>query len=436
MSLLRIGQKMKRICSAPTVFPLAVFLFCVLLIAPTLKDFQAMSKTGYLGSQISLRDQYMLDQTSSVERKASEEIVYSMEYGKNESIENLKRNSEKLPLDVPEQSLGISAGGSLIYMSQDELNAYFSNLQDLGVKWLRWDIDWIAVQSRNPNDYYWSASDRVVLTADRYGIRSLGIITYSPSWAHNGRCIKGNHCAPSSPASFARFAATVSERYEGIINHFEIWNEPNLAGSWSPRSDVEEYSSILKASYLAIKKVNPSAMVISGGLAVAADDTEGNMSPLTFVESLYAQGSQEYFDALALHPYTYPSLPDPDNSQNGWQLTLSIRKVMEENGDAEKKIWITEFGAPTDGSGSRQEINSLSFNYGADYIDEVAQDQTAKSILSLYEQNATWMGPFFWYNLQDLRLNKGTAEDFFGLIRRDGSKKPAYYTIKSIFNPE
>jgi hypothetical protein len=37
-----------------------------------------------------------------------------------------------------------------------------------------------------------------------------------------------------------------------------------------------------------------------------------------------------------------------------------------------------------------------------------------------------WAGPLFWYDYQNLGTNHYTGGDFFGLIRADGSLKPAY----------
>lgn len=41
------------------------------------------------------------------------------------------------------------------------------------------------------------------------------------------------------------------------------------------------------------------------------------------------------------------------------------------------------------------------------------------------------MGPFFWYSLKDSGINKDTPENFFGLLRNDWSKKPAYDVFRN-----
>jgi hypothetical protein len=359
------------------------------------------------------------------------------------TVESAKKTNQKIEapivtnrpvLDVS-NSLGIAAGGGLVFMSQGDLDIYFRDLKDLGVEWVRWDVDWAVVQPYDFINYSWEATDRVVATAQKYGIRSLGIIAYSPQWAQKGICPSEKQCAPASPVMYARFASAVAERYRGKIDYWEIWNEPNLTGFWYPKPSMESYAEILKASYVAIKKVNPNAVVMTGGLSAADDDKEGNISPITFIKSLYILGAKNYFDAVALHPYTYPVLADYDACWSSWQHMLSIRKIMEANGDTAKRIWATEYGAPTGGPGSKRQSNFLEFTYGSDHMSEASQDEMARVAFSLYRNNSDWMGPFFWYSLHDNGDENSTPENFFGLVRYDGSRKPAYITIRSIFNP-
>lgn len=369
-----------------------------------------------------------------------EDVISPVEQG---TVESAKKSNQKVGapvvikqpvLDVS-NSLGIAAGGGLVFMSQGDLDIYFRDLKDLGVEWVRWDVDWAVVQPYSFVDYEWQATDRVVATAERYGIKSLGIIAYSPQWAQKGICPNDKQCAPASPTMYARFASAVAERYKGKIDYWEIWNEPNLTGFWYPKPSVETYVEMLKASYLAIKKVNPGAVVMTGGLSAADDDKEGNIAPITFIKSLYILGAKNYFDAIALHPYTYPVLANYDACWSSWQHMLSIRKIMEANGDAGKRIWATEYGAPTGGPGNKRQSNFLEFTYGSDHMSEVSQEEMARVVFSLYRDNSSWMGPFFWYSLHDNGQENSTPENFFGLVRYDGSKKPAYLTIKNIFNP-
>ncbi len=331
-----------------------------------------------------------------------------------------------------EPALGIAAGGGLTGMSQTELDTYFLQLKILGAKWVRWDIDWSGVQPDGPTTFEWANTDRVAATAQKYGIKSLGIITYTPAWARQAACKTSVYCAPADPAAFASFASQVVSRYKTSIHHWEIWNEPNYVKFWQPAADAQAYASILRLSYLAIKLIDPVAVVVSGGLA-PADDEGGSASPISFMQAMYASGAQHYFDAFGMHPYSYPMLASYQAVWNAWQQMVSIRQIMVNQGDGSKKIWATEFGAPTGGPGRARDANELEFEYPGDFMSEDAQARLAGDVTTLYQLNRDWLGGFFWYSLKDIGTSNDTIENFFGVLRPDGSKKPAYDALQKLY---
>jgi GH35 family endo-1,4-beta-xylanase len=329
---------------------------------------------------------------------------------------------------VPDNGFGIAAGGDLIHRSQKELDAYFKELKRLGVSWVRWDIDWEEIQPDNADDYRWEATDRVAITAQKNGIQSLGIIAYAPDWAEDEDCPDDEKCPPADPAVFARFARTVAARYGDFVSAWEIWNEPNHRDYWYPEPDAGDYARILKAAYPEIKAMDPDAVVVSAGLTDMGNEDGVSISPADYVEYMYEAGAKDYFDALALHPYTYPGY------DYGWPQVSAIWKIMDSSGDAGKKIWITEYGAPTGGSGRAVEIGGSDFSYGKDFMTEKSQSSMAESIFAFKASNPARIGNIFWYTLCDSSTDKSTTENFFGIIRYDGTKKAVYDTIKELLS--
>lgn len=348
-----------------------------------------------------------------------------LQNGKGHFVSDIDNDSDKSTqvseaVTEPENDIliGIAAGGNLIYMNQDELDKYFSDLEELGVKYVRFDADWSAIQPTSSERYDWEATDRVVKTADEFGVNTLLIITYTPAWAQEESTRKAN-TFPEDPAIFAKFAGEVAARYSSSVKYYEIWNEPNLAESGT----AKDYAEILKLSSTEIRKSDPDAVILTGGLA---PNEKGFVS---FIEALYQEGAQNSFDIICLHPYTYPGSPESRYSWNSWLQISSVRKVMEKNGDSGKKTWITEFGAPTGGPGVEQEIGECVFTYGRDYMSEKAQVEIASQAIEFCKAN-DYIGGFFFYNLQD-KDSTETSENCFGLLRADGSKKPAYTIIKA-----
>lgn len=325
---------------------------------------------------------------------------------------------------------GIAAGGGLTYVGQPELDQYFTQLKELGVGWVRWDIDWSFVQPDGPGSYRWEEIDRVANTANKFGIQSLAIITYAPAWARNPAC-SNELCAPKDPGTFGQFAGAVAARYKGRIATYEIWNEPNFDFFWQPAPNMDEYKNILVAAFGQIKTADPSATVIAGSLAAVGDD-DGNIAPITFVKGLYARGAQAYFDAVSVHPYSYPAPPSHVAWWNRWQQIVPIHDFMVSQGQGHKKVWLTEVGAPTDGPGaSHTTAMGSTYNYGSDFMSEAAQDVIMQEVLRYHGEYSAWAGPMFWYSLKDTGTSKNTPENFFGLLRYDGSKKPAYTTFQN-----
>ena len=60
----------------------------------------------------------------------------------------------------------------------------------------------------------------------------------------------------------------MAARYKGKIRAYQIWNEANLAREWDGKApNAKEYVDMLRLTYQAIKKADPNAVVINGGLS-------------------------------------------------------------------------------------------------------------------------------------------------------------------------
>jgi polysaccharide biosynthesis protein PslG len=290
-------------------------------------------------------------------------------------------------------------------------------MKTAGITSVRFDADWSSVQPAGPTKFDWTAIDRVVKSARADGMSVLLTIDGCPPWAALVGTRGDAHPQPASAAQYATFAAEVAARYapQGV-GTFEIWNEPNSAIFWQPKPNPAAYTTDLVAAYAAIKRVDPSAFVISGGLAPEATDGT-NISPVDFLKAMYADGAKGSFDALGYHPYSFPALPDTYEQWSGWsqmaQTNPSIRSVMTSNGDSGKSIWITEVGAPSS---------------GPDGIGQAAQATLLTQAIA-YAKKTTWVGALYIYSWQDNGTDATNDQDWFGLLTATGSRKPAYKAV-------
>ena len=281
-----------------------------------------------------------------------------------------------------------------------------------------------------PTDGQWqfTAYDGLVKRATDANIPLLGILAYAMKrvavaaadmpgdpWALS-------FCPPDDIEQFATFAGTVAARYPQV-RYWEIWNEPNTDYFWRPSPDPARYVELLGRSYATIKAANPQAVVLVGGLATGSGG--GQVSPASFLESIYLDGGKNYFDAVGFHPYNLDASPDSFLAD----YANSVHSVMTRFEDGNKPIWVTEIGWIA-GTGA----NGLSETAQADYLSR------AFDIL----HNLDYVERVYWYNLKDysnpatpVTPSPGTAcgpsvgiPVDYGLFRYDGSPRPAADAFK------
>lgn len=329
----------------------------------------------------------------------------------------------KRPVPVGRE-VGIAAGSKLVGFSDEALESEMMGIVGLGGQWVRFDIEWGFVQFSSPLKYDWSKYDRIVNVILKYNLKPLPILTYTPEWARVPGCRGGAKCPPADPKAFAEFAAEAVRRYKKKnVHYWQIWNEPNSYDFWATKADCKAYTELLKATTPVMKKIDPQAFIVTGGVAQVSN-TDVNIAPLDFIECIYKNGGKKYFDAIGFHAYTFPNLPS-QSINNGWgRMGLgdnNVVKIMKKYNDTDKKIWITEFGAPTGGPDPRW------------YMSEEKQAEYYADAFNLYKES-DWAGPLFIYTYLDSGYEPTTNENFFGIVRFDGSLKPAYKKIQELIN--
>jgi hypothetical protein len=307
--------------------------------------------------------------------------------------------------------------------SRADLARELDAIDATGATYLRIDVYWADIE-RQPGTFDWATTDRIVNGARSRGLKVLGILDYSPTWARPRGT--DDHHPPSNPADYADFSRAAVERYapQGVRD-WEIWNEPNLARFWKPRPNPSAYAALLAAAYPAIKSADPGATVVTGGLSPATDDTDGSaIAPVTFLEGVYAADGGGKFDAVGHHPSNYPYMPmKPESEYNNnafGGVTPVLHQTMQAHGDGAKRIWGTEMGAPTPYDG-------MTVDYLAAYIREA------------YSAWGRWSftGPLIWYAFRDAGTNRDDVEDHFGVTYADlRPKAPALSAITSALRGE
>ena len=321
--------------------------------------------------------------------------------------------------------VGLAFGDQLRRMSDAELATALDDTVDLGASWIRVDVSWAAVQPDSGAAYDWSGTDRVVQAASARGLRVLGILTYTPPWARAPGCVTFT-CPPRDAAQFAAYAGAVAGRYGDRVSAYEVWNEPNTAKFWTG-PDPAAYGLLLRATVPRIQEAAPGTPVLLGGLAANPGGLGVVLAP-----DFLARACQEQACAgvagVGYHPYTFPATAvDTTADLTAWQRMTqpsawgpSLRTVMTQVGLGDRRLWLTEYGAPTDGDTAGEAPSGCTT-----CVTEQEQAEIVASGISAARAAPDVVGAVFVYSWRDLGTGP-SREDHFGLVRTDGSRKPAF----------
>jgi hypothetical protein len=232
-----------------------------------------------------------------------------------------------------------------------------------------------------------------------------------------------------TPSAYARTCRRVATIYRPRgVRRFEMGNEPNRVGGYRATPNPKLWARQELACARAIRAVAHDAHIVSGGLApygrygdVAADGT--GLNPLSFLERAYAAGLRRApIDAIGWHPYSFragataaemlsTAQPSSAWAQMAW-TTPSVRSLMNANGDGNRHIDATEWGAPT--------------NDGT-FVDGVSEEEQA-NLMTLgiaAWKTYPWHGDLLVHTWLDRGRSSDSREDHFGLLRPDFTPKPA-----------
>lgn len=332
------------------------------------------------------------------------------------------------PRAEPPNHIGIAYGNTLIDMDSRALAATLDDAVSLGVGIIRADLAWGDIQPTGPDTYEWDRFDRVATAVHSHGLTLLPILAYTPPWARTAGC-DSDKCAPADAKRFATFAAAAVGRYDSDAVAWEIWNEPNTPGSWAPAADPTAYTNLLQETSKAIRRVDPSAIILLGGLAAVNTNTE-DISQTDFLERVCMLGGNRVINGVAYHPYTYPyTASESKAGPSPWSLIDngpdSLRGVLTRYGTPNLSIWLTEYGAPTNGPGTASDGTPATISDATTHVTEPQQAHIATDVLRAVAQDRN-VGALIWYSDRDLSDDASSNLNFYGLRRSDGSAKPAF----------
>ena len=183
------------------------------------------------------------------------------------------------------------------------LESRLKAMQHAGIKWGRQDFTWRRIEKTN-GQYDWVGYDVLVEKCHQHGLLLFGNLTYNPPF-YDMKTTQGVD-------AYAAFARAAVKRYAGKVDHWQIWNEPNLGYLGG---DVEHYSKLLTAAGKAIHETNPKAQVLAMNMAFC---------DVLWASNVMRRVPYDAFDIVCFHPYRNPNAPE-DNF-DWWVLDQYVKR--------------------------------------------------------------------------------------------------------------
>lgn len=289
----------------------------------------------------------------------------------------------------------------------------------LGAAWQRVRFHWGEIQPDGPDEWIEEEVTLAHVQAEVAAGREVaGMLIGLPGWAADDqRLPRGLYRPPDDPDNeWANFVRRAVRRYRHLIDHWIIWNEPDVWDAGHPGftwpGDERDFAQLLRVAYLVAKEENPAAIIHLPGLSHYWDTNFGRTPYLLrLVEAIEAIDSDagrnnDYFDAVTLHLYFNP--------EANYELLTRYIAWLRDNG-LEQPVWLVETNA-------------------APSLDPEVPVQNPLFRVSLAEQAAyvpqmmalglaAGVDRIAIYTLLDPR--EGADPEPFGLIRPDGTARPA-----------
>jgi len=285
-------------------------------------------------------------------------------------------------------------------------------MKEAGVGWVRVDFLWDEIEPCE-GEFKFEKYDQIVELCVKNKISILGLLDYCAPWATASG--QWNY-PPAENKTFVNYAAKVIGRYKDKIKYWEVWNEPDSPTYWAAQDGMKRYCSLLKDVYIAAKKADPGCKILNGGLAQG----------LSSVNRLYDLGAKNYFDILNIHFFENPL--NKGAIKGVVNYPKLAYKIMQRNGDGDKKIWITEIGCP----GVMRGVQAANWWMGKN-PSERQQSEWLKEVYTELLKDK-FVEKIFWAFFRDRKEHWSNGVDYFGIVRWNFSKKPAFTSYKRCFN--
>ena len=306
-------------------------------------------------------------------------------------------------------------------------------IRDAGIGWIKQQFPWEEIEQPRKGQYWdtkysqvtWAKFDDLVARAEQHGLKVIARLDRPPAWARSNQ--ERHSHPPDDFDDFGDFVTTTVDRYRGRVEHFQIWNEPNLGTEWTGRVDPDAYAELLEIAYTRAKAANPNAVVLCAPLAINLERGPVNLNELEYLDQLYAAGAQPYFDIMLANAYGMdrPPTEPPRTDTLNFQRVRLLRDVMVRHNDGEKAVWFNEYG--WNASPPTMPPEQLIWRR---VTEQQQAEWTVEGVLHA-RREWPWVGSIMiWYFRQVGDISPAQSEYYFRMVEPDFAPRPVYFAVK------
>jgi LysM repeat protein len=339
--------------------------------------------------------------------------------------------------------------GITVLPDANNRQASVDRIVELGLDWVRLEVDWRFIEPVQ-GQYNWTDLDADVDALNAAELNILLNVSNAPNWARNSQEENG---PPADPQDLANLMSVMAERYQGRVQAYEIWYQPNLRTEWNTNPlniSGAAYVVLLQPTYVAIKNIDPAAIVVTAGLApTGLSDGVNAIADRVFLRQMYEAGVAEVSDAVGAHPYGFANPPDDNccntNPDRDWdddrtfffEDTLrDYRDIMRQNGDQGTFVWVTEFGwGSIQQSGNQLEDLNVPTPGAYGFVEFNSLDEQAAYTVRAYQigEELGFVGPMFLYNLNYCQVfGPNAVSCLWSVLDAAGNPRPVFNAIRDM----
>lgn len=252
------------------------------------------------------------------------------------------------------------------------------------------DSEWTKVE---PEKGVWDFThlDQDVAAAQAHHAEAQLVLDTTPTWA-SARPNEtypyawepsGSRAEAENIADWETYVRTVAERYKGRVHVYEMWNEPNMKGSFTGGN--AQLIQLCRSAYRVLKQVDPAILVVSPSPAPGG----GSIWLHTFID----QGAGDTFDILGFHFYDNLGATQI-HPESIIGTAEHLRQMLAIVRLPNKPIWNTESGYYIHSSpAARTQIGNL-----PPHIHVLSQQEAVDAVGRAYALGwASGIERFYWY---------------------------------------